>query len=174
VKVFATVAAVLIVAGLPLAAPAAAQTAALPAALEREARQIEHMLIAPCCWNQPVSEHNSPASDEVKAQIRAWLGQGMTREQVLDAFVERYGARILAEPPNKGAGRFLYLGPWIVFGASAIGLVVLVRKLTSARGAASAAATAPAPVGPASGAPAAEAENRSYERQLDDELRDLD
>ena len=177
-KVFAWSVAILIVAGVqpaaPVAAAPAAQTAALPVALEREARQIEHMLIAPCCWNQPVSEHASPASDEVKAQIRAWLGQGMTRQQVLDAFVERYGARILAEPPNKGAGRFLYLGPWIVFGASAIGLVVLVRKLTGTRGAAPAAAAASAPAAPRSAAPAAEAENRPYEERLDEELRELD
>ena len=94
----------------------------------------------------PVSEHASPASDEVKRQIREWLGRGMTRQQVLDAFVERYGARILAEPPNKGAGRYLYLAPWLVFGLSAIGLVVLVKKLTASRAAAApAAGTAAAP-----------------------------
>jgi cytochrome c-type biogenesis protein CcmH len=156
--------------------PAAAQapaptTAVLPVALEKEARQIERMLIAPCCWLAPVSEHASPASDEVKQQIREWLGRGMTREQVLDAFVERYGARILAEPPNKGAGRYLYMAPWLVFGLSALGLVVLVKRLTASRAAAAPAAgptaarSEPAPVDPAS---------RAYEDRLDDELRDLD
>jgi len=156
--------------------PAAAQapaptTAVLPVAMEKEARQIERMLIAPCCWLAPVSEHASPASEEVKQQIREWLGRGMTREQVLDAFVERYGARILAEPPNKGAGRYLYLAPWLVFGLSAIGLVVLVKKLTASRVAAAPAAAAV----PASSEPApADADRRAYEERLDDELRDLD
>ena len=129
------------------------------------------MLIAPCCWLAPVSEHASPASDEVKQQIREWLGRGMTREQVLDAFVERYGARILAEPPNKGAGRYLYVAPWLVFGLSAIGLVVLVKKLTASRAAAAPAAE-PAPARSES-APA-DPERRAYEQRLDDELRDLD
>ena len=146
-------------------------TAMLPAAVEKEARQIERVLIAPCCWLAPVSEHASPASDEVKQQIREWLGRGMTREQVLDAFVERYGARILAEPPNKGAGRYLYVAPWLVFGLSAIGLVVLVKKLTASRAAAaSAAEPAPARAEPAPADP----ERRAYEQRLDDELRDLD
>src|SRR5665811_2481238 len=95
---------------------AAAGQVPLPAALEQEARQIEHMVIAPCCWMQPVSDHQSQASDEVKQQIRQWLGSGMTRQQVLDAFVARYGARILAEPPKQGFSRFLYLTPWVVFG----------------------------------------------------------
>src|SRR5450756_1639800 len=64
-------------------APQAAVQVPLPAALEQEARQIEHMIIAPCCWMQPVSDHQSQASDEVKQQIRQWLGSGMTRQQVL-------------------------------------------------------------------------------------------
>jgi cytochrome c-type biogenesis protein CcmH len=146
-------------------------TAILPAAVEKEARQIERVLIAPCCWLAPVSEHASPASDEVKQQIREWLGRGMTREQVLDAFVERYGARILAEPPNKGAGRYLYVAPWLVFGLSAIGLVVLVKKLTASR----AAAAPTAEPAPARAEPApADPERRAYEQRLDDELRDLD
>jgi len=146
-------------------------TAMLPAAVEKEARQIERVLIAPCCWLAPVSEHASPASDEVKQQIREWLGRGMTREQVLDAFVERYGARILAEPPNKGAGRYLYVAPWLVFGLSAIGLVVLVKKLTASR----AAAAPTAEPAPARAEPApADPERRAYEQRLDDELRDLD
>ena len=146
-------------------------TAMLPAAVEKEARQIERVLIAPYCWLAPVSEHASPASDEVKQQIREWLGRGMTREQVLDAFVERYGARILAEPPNKGAGRYLYVAPWLVFGLSAIGLVVLVKKLTASRAAAAPAAEpAPARAEPAPADP----ERRAYEQRLDDELRDLD
>ena len=165
--------AVLLVTGVEPAtaqAPAPA-TVVLPAALEKEARQIERMLIAPCCWMAPVSEHNSPASDEVKQQIREWLGRGMTRQQVLDAFVERYGVRILAEPPNKGAGRYLYTAPWLVFGLSAIGLVVLVKKLTASRAAAAPAAeTSPVRSEPAPADP----DRRAYEERLDEELRDMD
>jgi cytochrome c-type biogenesis protein CcmH len=158
-----------------VAQPASARQAAvepappiLAAPLEQEARQIERMLIAPCCWMQPVSEHASQASDEVKRQIRGWLGRGMTRQQVLDAFVEQYGVRILAEPPNRGFSRFLYLTPWLVFGVSTAGLVVLVRKMTAGRsGVGTAAASAPSE-------PAADRAAASYEQRLDDELRDMD
>ena len=158
-------------AATPQAAAQAPQAAAvqvpLPAALEQEARQIEHMVIAPCCWMQPVSDHQSQASDEVKQQIRQWLGSGMTRQQVLDAFVARYGARILAEPPNQGFSRFLYLTPWVVFGVSGIGLVALVKKMTGTRTPGSAAPAAPPE-------PRADANGTAYEEQLDDELRDME
>jgi cytochrome c-type biogenesis protein CcmH/NrfF len=146
----------------------------LPAPLEREARQIERMLIAPCCWMQPVSEHASEASEKVKLEIRERLGRGMNRQQILDSFVDEYSVRILAEPPNRGFSRFLYLTPWLVFGVSAFGLVVLVKKMTAGRSGAGAGAEAGGTASPAPPTLAADRPGASYEQQLDDELRDLD
>lgn len=133
--------------------------------LEREARQIETMLIAPCCWNQPVSDHQSPASDQVKREVRALLAAGRSRQDVLDDFASRYGVRILAEPPAVGFTRFLYVLPWVVFAGSAVGLTWLVRQMSAKR---PVAAREPAPAATA-GAPPGD-----YEQRLDDELRDMD
>jgi cytochrome c-type biogenesis protein CcmH len=165
----------------PPAAPAAvvdrAAPVALPPALEQEARAIERMVIAPCCWMQPVSDHQSQASDEVKQQIRAWLAAGKTRQQVLDGFVEQYGVRVLAEPPNEGFSRFLYLTPIAAFGLSAIGLFVFVRRWTGRK----AGGPREADAGPADSAAsegargsALAAGTADYEATLDDELRELD
>ncbi|RPJ79568.1 MAG: hypothetical protein EHM13_13260 [Acidobacteria bacterium] len=137
------------------------------AELEREARQIETMLIAPCCWNQQVSVHQSPAADEVKREVRSLLAAGRTRQEILRLFAERYGTRILAEPPAVGFTRFLYLGPWIVFAFSAAGVTWLVRRMISAR------APAEAPASPVGTVPAI-AGQEDYEQRLNDELRDMD
>lgn len=143
-------------------------TAAVPAApdaasIEREARQIETMLIAPCCWNQQVSQHQSPASDEVKKQIRVLLTAGRTRQQVLDSFVEQYGRRILAEPRAEGFGRLLYVGLPLTFLLSAAGLVVFLRR-------ARVRALQPA----AGAAPPTAPDEAGYAERLDDELREMD
>ena len=133
-----------------------------PAALEREARQLETMLIAPCCWMQPVSQHQSQASDEVKQQIRVLLAAGKTRQEVLDAFVVQYGPRILAEPPAEGVGRLLYVGLPLAFVVSAAALVLYLRRAT---------------VRPATPRPPTEAIGASddaYAARLDDELREMD
>ncbi len=91
-------------AAAPPAAPPTADRAApvtLPPSLEQEARAIERMVIAPCCWMQPVSDHQSPASDEVKQQIRAVAGRrqdaaaGAGR---LRRAVRRSGARRAPQP----------------------------------------------------------------------------
>jgi len=136
-----------------------------PQALEQEARQIETMLIAPCCWNQQVSLHQSPAADEIKANIRRLLAQNVTRQQILDAYVAQYGDRILAEPPARGFSAVLYVLPW-VFLAGSIGLVVtVVRRLRAPVSRAPAPAAAPR-------APSLESEAEAD--RLDEELRNLD
>ena len=100
-----------------------------PAALEKEAKAIETLLIAPCCWSQQVSVHQSPVTDEIRQNIRKLLNDGKTRQQIVDAYVAEYGDRILAEPPARGFNWLFYVGPWVfLFGS--IGLVfVVIRKL---------------------------------------------
>ena len=132
------------------------------AALEREARQIEGMLIAPCCWTQPVSQHQSQASDDVKKEIRALLSAGRTRQEVLDTFAAKYGARILAEPPAAGVGRLLYVGLPLAFLLSAAALVLFLRRVGASR---------PAPI---AAAEAVAVDEAGYVARLDDELRDMD
>lgn len=130
------------------------------AALEREARHIETMLVAPCCWSQPVSQHQSQASEQVKEEIRVLLASGKSRQQVLDAFVVEYGQRILVEPPVHGFGLVLYGGLALVFLLTATALVVWVRKASRRPTAAAAGVRG-------SG-------DFVYEARLDDELRDMD
>ncbi len=130
---------------------------------ERVAREIETMLIAPCCFTQQVSVHGSPAADEVRKDIRRRLEAGETRDQILEAYVAQYGNRILAEPPAAGAGRVLYVLSVLGFVAGAAVLVVALRRVTRRRSATL--ESHPLPVG---------APDSRYAQTLDDQLRDLD
>ncbi len=105
--------------------------ATLTPAQEAEARRLEAELIAPCCWSQQVSVHQSAAAAEIKRDIRERLAVGATKREILDAYVAQYGPAILTEPPAKGWNWLLYLLPPAVFVASGFLLVVLVRRLTA-------------------------------------------
>ncbi len=131
-----------------------------PADIEREARALEGMLIAPCCFSQQVSVHQSPAADEVRKDVRARLAAGQTRQQILDAYVGNYGKRILAEPPAEGFDRALYLLPPLLLLGSAALVIWLVRRFSGR----ATQASEPAPV----------VAGGNYDQKLDDELRDLD
>lgn len=133
--------------------------------LEREARAIDEMLIAPCCFTQQVSVHQSEAAAEVRRDVRARLAAGQTRQQILDAYVGQYGKRILAEPPASGFDLTLYVMPFVLFLAS-VGLVVaMVRRFTRHPPAATAGGVSDA---------ATVATSPEENVRLDDELRDLD
>jgi cytochrome c-type biogenesis protein CcmH len=139
-----------------------AVAAADPQALEREAKQLEAKLMAPCCWAQQVSLHQSPAADEIKQNIRRLLAEGKAPQQILDVYVAEYGDRILAEPPARGFSRLIYVAPWVFLVAS-VGLVVVVIKRLRA------VSPAPASAGPAALPPTEDEADR-----IDEELRKLD
>jgi cytochrome c-type biogenesis protein CcmH len=132
--------------------------------LERAAREIDAMLIAPCCFSQQVSVHPSAAAQEVKQDVRRRLAAGETQQQILDAYVERYGKHILAEPPAKGFDLMLYVMPFVVLLTSIALLTAIIRRVTRH-------ALVEAPASARTPGSAIRAE---YDAQLDEELRDLD
>ena len=95
-------------------------------ALDAEARQLESLLIAPCCWRQPISDHQSAIAGEMKQEIRKMLNEGKSREEILAHYVETYGVRILADPPQQGFNRMSYLMPifFVVFGVVVVGALL--------------------------------------------------
>ena len=131
--------------------------------IERQAREIDAMLIAPCCFSQQVSVHHSAAADDVRQDIRRRLSAGETREQILDAYVAQYGKRVLAQPPAEGMARALYVLPPVALVLTAALVVVIVRRFTASQ-----AARVP---GECSTPPPVE---ERYRAELDEELRDLD
>ena len=131
--------------------------------LEQDARALEAMLIAPCCFSQQVSVHQSPAATDVRQDIRRRLAAGQSRRQILDAYVAQYGPRVLSEPPAQGSGRLLYLVPPLAFVITAGWIMVLVRRLTRSRpGDAGRPRVATSP------------DDERYRAGLDEQLRDLD
>jgi cytochrome c-type biogenesis protein CcmH len=97
--------------------------------LEKEAKAIEGLLIAPCCWRQPVAVHYSPAADEVRSEIRQMLAAGLTREEILKRFVEKYGDKILAKPPAEGFNLLAYFLPVLFLAFGAVVAVAVVKRL---------------------------------------------
>jgi len=117
---------------LVLAGCAGAGLAAAPGPVEIEARAIEAMLIAPCCFHQQVSVHQSAAAEEIRQDIRRRLSSGETREAILAHYVGRYGTRILAQPPREGFFLTLYRAPTMALIVSAAALAFVLQRVTAA------------------------------------------
>jgi cytochrome c-type biogenesis protein CcmH len=113
-----------------------------------------------------VSVHQSPASDEVRRDVRARLARGETEQQILDDYVVQFGTRILAEPPARGFNWALYVLPPVMLVVGAGLVFTLVRRFSSRH------ETAAPASGVETAAPAGT--NDAYARRLEDELADMD
>jgi cytochrome c-type biogenesis protein CcmH len=125
-----------------------------------KAREIEDQLIAPCCWSQPVSQHDSEVSQQIRDEVSKMLAAGKSRDEILDFFIARYGERILVTPRAKGFNTLVYILPWAALPLGAWVLVLLIRKLRS-------------PVPSPSPAPSPLPDSR-YASVIEKEMRELD
>ena len=134
---------------------------AVPQANEETAREIETILIAPCCWSQPVSRHYSEAADQIRKQVRLMLAAGKSKQQILDYYVTAYGERILASPRPRKFNLPAYILPWASLLAGAAALAMYLRNRTSRPSGATAAEPDWAPLG------------EHYASRVEQELRDF-
>ncbi|MEM1010525.1 MAG: cytochrome c-type biogenesis protein CcmH, partial [Myxococcota bacterium] len=72
----------------------------LPAPLASRFKQLTELIIAPCCWTQPISTHSSKASSAIQQDIKKRLLLGQTNAQIQAAYVKQFGDKILAIPPD--------------------------------------------------------------------------
>jgi cytochrome c-type biogenesis protein CcmH/NrfF len=96
--------------------------------LELRARKLETLLVAPCCFTQTIDQHESEAARAMRAELRQWLAQGLSEDQILETYLQRYGPRILVLPPRQGFNRLLYWIPYVIALASLIAVCLLLWK----------------------------------------------
>jgi cytochrome c-type biogenesis protein CcmH/NrfF len=102
---------------------------AVPAGESRQARikRLQNALLAPCCYSEPVAKHQSDVARKMRAEIAESVAQGRSDRQILDAYKERYGARVLIEP--EGAQRWwVYTIPVLAVLAGLTLTAALLRK----------------------------------------------
>ncbi len=135
--------------------------------LQSVQKDIEHSLVAPCCWNMTVDLHESPASHKVRDKIAELLEQGKTKEEILTYFIAQpqYGERILAAPSQKTfLGKMAYWLIPIVFIFGGLIAVKTIKSLSKAK------SEKPGPYKKAESQPGGD----KWEQKVEDELSELD
>lgn len=111
-------------------APLRAQT------LDDRVYAVARQLMCPVCAGQTVAESDSSLAGEMRAVIRQKLVEGATGDEILRYFVSQFGEGVLAEPPRRGMGILLYVGPFLALALGLVIAAVYIRRWTG-RGAAS-------------------------------------
>lgn len=98
--------------------PASAQG---PTPTDDEVNRIAKQLYCPVCESTPLDVCPTEACRQWRDVIRTMLADGRSEEEIKQHFVTQYGARVLAEPPNRLAS---YLVPAV---AILLGALMLAR-----------------------------------------------
>jgi len=95
---------------------------------QREARirRLQDSLLAPCCYQETVLRHQSDVAVKMRREIRDWVDAGRTDREILDAYKQRFGAKILTDPEGE-AWWWNNAIPWVL---SALGIGVVIWLLT--------------------------------------------
>lgn len=91
------------------------------------AEELEERLLAPCCWRQPLRDHESPVATALRGEIASRVAAGESTDRVETDLVRRYGDKLRAPPP-----RSWWVG--IAIGLPALlGIALLVRFVRPTR-----------------------------------------
>jgi cytochrome c-type biogenesis protein CcmH len=93
-----------------------------PTPTDDDVNRIAKQLYCPVCESTPLDVCPTEACRQWRDLIRTMLMEGKSEAEIKQYFVEHYGARVLAEPPNRLAS---YLVP---------GIAILLGALLLARG----------------------------------------
>ena len=86
---------------LAIALSARAVSAQGPTPTDDEVNRIAKQLYCPVCESTPLDACPTEACRQWRDLIRTMLAEGESEEEIKQYFVEHYGVRVLAEPPNR-------------------------------------------------------------------------
>jgi hypothetical protein len=100
---------------------------------------LSRQLMCQCGCVQLLGEcdhYGCPDRDTELGQLSAGIAAGQSDEQILDGFVAKYGAVVLAAPTKHGFDLVAWIAPFAVFAAALLGTILLVRRWSGGTGAA--------------------------------------
>ncbi len=101
---------------------------------EKEAQTIDRMIMCPVCPAETIDQAQVEISFQMRDLVREMLADGMSRKEILDFFVARYGADILAAPPKSGANLLVWILPIVGVAVALAGVYFVIRSMTARGG----------------------------------------
>jgi cytochrome c-type biogenesis protein CcmH len=99
---------------------------------ETRTRALEEVLLAPCCFAEPVARHQSEAAARMKIEIARFVKQGKSDRDIIEYYKQRYGDKIYA--PLVPERWWVRAVPWAALLAGLALVVWLLRKMTAHSG----------------------------------------
>ena len=137
-----------------------------------EVNEVAKDLYCPICENTPLDVCPTQACEDWRDEIRGYLAEGLTKEEINQAFANQYGDRVLAEPPTTGFSLWLWVLPVLVVVIGGLFFARYLRSLRVEESVIAAAAPAPAAPRPPKPTAAAGSELDNFVARIEAELQE--
>ena len=104
-----------------------------PATEQQRARieRLEHAVLAPCWYTEPVAIHQSEIALKMRLEIAKWVLAGKSDREIIDAYVGLYGSKVLVDPRRIPRGWTPFV-PWLVLVLGAFMVAWLLKRWRAA------------------------------------------
>ncbi len=89
--------------------------------------RLQGAVLAPCCYTEPVSRHQSEIALKMRMEIARWVAAGRTDREILDTYVGLYGSKVLVDPRTVPRGWTPFF-PWLVLFFGVFLVVWLLKR----------------------------------------------
>ena len=110
--------------------PALWGTAETPEEQKARVERIEDAVLAPCCYTEPVSRHQSEIAVKMRLEIAKWVAMGKTDQEILDAYAAQYGRKVLVDPRTLPRPWMQWV-PWLALLAGLVAGVGVLHRWRS-------------------------------------------
>jgi cytochrome c-type biogenesis protein CcmH len=144
------------------------------AAESADARKVTDQILCMCgtCVNETLHACTCGTAAQEREKVAAAIAAGNTPDQLIQAYVERYGPEILAVPPRTGLNLIGWLVPFIAAGLGIVFLTWILRGWRKNSMLSPAAAAAAAVAG--GDAVPADPEERRYRERVEKDLKEFE
>ncbi len=96
-------------------------------AVEMQVQRLSLQLRCLVCQNQTLADSHAPLAQDLVQEIREMATKGMTDKEITDYLVARYGDFVRYKPAFNVSTMLLWLTPFLLLFAGALGLFVQLR-----------------------------------------------
>lgn len=89
--------------------------------------RLEHAVLAPCCYTEPVAIHQSEIAVKMRVEIAKWVAVGKSDQEILNTYVGLYGAKVLVDP-RTAPRLWMQWVPWLVLAFGVAGGFWLLHR----------------------------------------------
>ena len=95
---------------------------------DKRIQELNKVLMCPVCPGESIDQSQNELSSQMRAIVEEKVREGWTDKQIKDYFVQRYGPRVVMNPPFSGFSIIAWIIPPFILVSSAILFVFYIRS----------------------------------------------